>query len=172
MRPWILSSSPAPSMIVVLSLSTTMRLARPRSVSDGVLELEADFLADDLAAGEDRDVLQHRLAAIAEARRLDGARRVSVPRSLLTTSVASASPSTSSAMMSSGRALLRDLLEHREQILHRRDLLVVDQDERILEDRFHLLRIGDEVRREVAAVELHALDRLERRLEALAPPRP
>ena len=41
----------------------------------GVLELEADFLADDLAAGEDRDVLQHRLAAIAEARRLDGRRR-------------------------------------------------------------------------------------------------
>ena len=70
-------------------------------------------------------------------------------------------------MMRSGLPLLRDLLEHREEILHRRDLLVVDEDVRVLEHRLHPLRIGDEVRREVAAVELHAFDRLERRLEAL-----
>jgi hypothetical protein len=37
-----------------------------------VLELEADFLADHLARRQRRDVAQHRLAAIAEARRLDG----------------------------------------------------------------------------------------------------
>src|SRR5262249_47197999 len=36
-----------------------------------VLELDAEVFADYLAAGEDRNVLQHRLAAIAEARRLD-----------------------------------------------------------------------------------------------------
>jgi hypothetical protein len=36
------------------------------------LELDAEILADHLAAGQDRDVLEHRLAAIAEARRLDG----------------------------------------------------------------------------------------------------
>ena len=69
-------------------------------------------------------------------------------------------------------AALRDLLEHREQVLHRRDLLVVDQDVGVLEHRFHLLRIGDEVRREVAAVELHAVDRLERRSRGPWPPRP
>jgi len=38
----------------------------------GVLQLEAHLLGDHLAAGEDRDVLQHALTAIAEARRLDG----------------------------------------------------------------------------------------------------
>ena len=37
-------------------------------VERGVLELEADLFGDDLAAGEDGHVLQHRLAAIAEAR--------------------------------------------------------------------------------------------------------
>src|SRR5262249_40259154 len=42
-------------------------------VDHGVLELEADFLGDHLAAGEDRDVLEHRLTAIAEAWRLHGA---------------------------------------------------------------------------------------------------
>ena len=72
MRPLILSLSPAPSTIVVLSLSIVTRLARPRSLDGHVLELEAELLADDLAAGEDRDVLEHLLAAIAEARRLDG----------------------------------------------------------------------------------------------------
>src|SRR5258706_146910 len=38
-----------------------------------VLELEPEVLADDSAAGEDRDVLEHLLATIAEARRLDRA---------------------------------------------------------------------------------------------------
>ena len=38
----------------------------------GVLELVAQLLGDDLAAGQDRDILQHRLAAVAEARSLDG----------------------------------------------------------------------------------------------------
>src|SRR6478672_11148802 len=37
-----------------------------------VLELDAEIFRDRLAAGQDRDVLQHGLAAIAEARRLDG----------------------------------------------------------------------------------------------------
>ena len=38
----------------------------------GRLELEADLLGDDLATGQDRDVLQHGLAAVTEARGLDG----------------------------------------------------------------------------------------------------
>jgi hypothetical protein len=70
-----------------------------------VLELDAEILADHLAAGEDGDVLEHGLAAVAEARRLDGA-DLQVPRSLFTTSVARASPSTSSAMISSGLPVL------------------------------------------------------------------
>src|SRR3546814_9467807 len=41
-------------------------------VDRGVLELEADLFGDDLAAGEDGHVLQHRLAALAEPGGLDG----------------------------------------------------------------------------------------------------
>ena len=82
---------------------------------DGV-ELEADLLADDVAAGEDGDVCEHRLAAVAEARGLDG-RDVDVPRSLFTTSVARASPSTSSAMIDERLAGWHDLLERRQQVL-------------------------------------------------------
>ena len=37
-----------------------------------LLERQTDFIGDDRAARQGRNVLQHRLAAIAEARRLDG----------------------------------------------------------------------------------------------------
>src|SRR3546814_8557690 len=36
-----------------------------------VFELDPEILGDDFALAQDRDVLEHRLAAIAEARRLD-----------------------------------------------------------------------------------------------------
>src|SRR3546814_18725575 len=39
-----------------------------------VVELETDLFGDDLAAGEDGHVLQHRLAAVAEPGGLDGGR--------------------------------------------------------------------------------------------------
>ena len=45
-------------------------LGAAEHVQSDVLELDAEVLGDDLAAGEDRDVLEHRLAAITEARRL------------------------------------------------------------------------------------------------------
>ena len=38
----------------------------------GVLQLQAHLLGDHLAVGQDRDVLEHPLAAVAEARSLDG----------------------------------------------------------------------------------------------------
>jgi hypothetical protein len=66
-----------------------------------VLELDAELFEDRLPAGEDRDVLEHGLAAIAEPGAFT-AHTLSVPRSLFTTSVASASPSRSSLMISIG----------------------------------------------------------------------
>src|SRR5262249_50629752 len=149
---------------IVLVDDDALRAAEVRD--DRVLELEADFFADDLTVRQRRDVLQHRLAAIAEARRLDrgdleGATELvdDERRERLALDVLSDDEERA--------ALLGNLLEDRKKVLHRRDLLVVNEDERILEDRFHLLRIGHEIRRDVAAIELHAVDGLERGLEAL-----
>ena len=89
------------------------------------------------------------------------------PRSLLTTSVASASPSMSSATISSGLPGLHHRLEHRQHRLQRRQLLLVQEDVGLLELGHHLLGVGDEIGREIAAVELHALDDVEFGLEAL-----
>jgi hypothetical protein len=68
-------------------------------------------------------------------------------------------------------ARLRDLLQDRDEVLDRRDLLLVDQDVGVLQDRLHRRRVGDEVGAEVAPVELHPLDPLDLGLQAL-PPRP
>ena len=62
---------PAPSMIVVLSLSMVTFFAWPRSSIVIDLELDAEVLGDGLAAGQNRDVFEHRLPAIAVAGRLD-----------------------------------------------------------------------------------------------------
>ena len=158
--------APPPSTIVVLSLSIVIFLALPRSSILMVLELDAEVLGDRLAAGEGRDVLEHGLAAIAEAGRLDGgglqraAQLVDDQRrQRLTLDVFRDDEQRA--------AHPRDLLEHRQEVLHRADLLLVDQDDGVLEHHFHALGVGDEVGREVAAVELHALDDVQRGLERL-----
>ena len=143
-------------MIVVSSLVETIAAGRPEVLGRDRVQLAADFLADDRAAGQDGDVTQHLLAPIAEARRLDGedgdraAELVDDQgREGLTVDVLGDDDHR--------LALLDALLERREHVLDAGDLLVRDQDERAVEDRFHPIGVGHEVRREVAAVELHAL---------------
>src|SRR6266850_40588 len=128
-----------------------------------VLELQAQVLGNGLAAGEDGDILQHCLATIAEARRLYGnglqraAQLVDHQRG----------QGFAFHVLSDDQqrpAGLGYLLQQWQQVLHGADLLFVDQDVGILEHGFHALGVSDEVRREVAAIELHTLDHFELRL--------
>ena len=73
----------------------------------------------------------------------------------------------SSAMISSGRPDLNDRFEDRQHRLQVRQLLLVDEDVRVVKLDLHLLGVGDEVGRQIAAVELHAFDDIELELEAL-----
>ena len=109
---------------------------------------------------------QHGLAAVAEARRLDGgglqgaAKLVDDERGKrLALDVLGDDDE--------GLLLTGNRLENRQEVLHVRDLLLDDEDVGIFDLGHHALRVGDEVGREVAAVELHALDDVELRLEAL-----
>jgi hypothetical protein len=86
---------------------------------------------DELPAGDDGEVAHHRLAAIAEARRLDRA-HLSTPRSLFTTRPP-APRLDISAMISSGLPRRDDLVQQRQQLGEVRNLLLVQQDVRVSE---------------------------------------
>ena len=89
------------------------------------------------------------------------AQTCSTPRSLLTTSAASASPSTSSAMISRGLPAVATFSSSGHQVAEAGDLLLVDQDVGVLQHRLQRVGVGHEVGRDVALVELHALDDLQ-----------
>ena len=78
-----------------------------------------------------------------------------MPRILLTTSVERASPSTSSARISSGLPDCMTFSRSGSKSLTAGDLRVGDEDVGVLDDRLHALGVGDEVRRDVALVEAH-----------------
>src|SRR5262249_26261612 len=79
-------------------------LGLAQHVERDVLELDAKVFADHLTCGQDGDVLEHRLAAIAKARRLDRS-HLEAATQLIDEERCSASPSMSSATISNGRAL-------------------------------------------------------------------
>src|SRR6516164_3423855 len=122
-----------------------------------LLERQADLIGDDRAAGENGDVLQHGLAAIAEARRLDAGHLEDAAdvvddqrRQRLTLDVLGDDHQRTSR--------LRHALEQRQQLADVGDLLVDQQDHRLFQLGGLVVLVVDEVRREVAAIELHALD--------------
>ena len=142
-------------------------LGRAELIEADVLELEAQVLADELPAREDGDVAQHGLAAIAEARGLD---RTDVQDA--------AQPIDDQGGQGFAFDVLGDdeqrpgglghLFQQRQHVADVGQLLFVDEDERVFHLALHLGRVGDEVGRNVALVELHALDELEGGLGGLA----
>ena len=130
------------------------------------LELDPELLGDELAASEDRDVLEHRLAAIAEARRLHR-RDLEAAAQLVDDEGRERLALDVLGDDQQRLARLHHRLEHRQHRLQAGQLLLVQEDVGVLELDHHLLGIGDEVGREIAAVELHALDDLDLGLERL-----
>ena len=133
----------------------------------GVLQFEAHLLGDHLAAGEDADVLEHPLAAVAEARRFhrdagEGAAQLvdHQGREALALDVLGDDQQRLAA--------LHDLLEHRQDVADGADFLVGDEDVGVLQHRLHAVLVGDHVRGDVALVELHPLGELQLHAEGLA----
>ena len=141
--------------------------AGPAEVGDGGrVELATDLFADDLAAGEDRDVLEHRLAAVTEARGLD-AQDVDGAAELVHDERGESLAVDVLGDDDQVLADLHELLEHRQDVCDGGDLLVGDEDVGVLDDGFHAVGVGDEVRRDVPPVDLHPLDVFLLELETL-----
>ena len=135
------------------------------------VKLAADFLGDDLAAGEDGDVAQHFLAAVAEAggldaKHIDGAAQLvdDQGRQRLALDILG----DDDEVLAAG---LEHLLQNGQNVGDGRDLLVGDQDVGVVDLGDHLLGVGDEVGGDVAAVELHTLDVLGLEAEVRGSPR-
>src|SRR5690606_7618638 len=130
-----------------------------------LLELQADFLGNDLATGQDGHVFQHRLATIAEARRLD---RCDLDDAANGVDDEGRQRFAFDFLGNDQQRLagLGNAFEDRQQLAHVGDLLVVKKNVRLVQ--LDLLRslVVDEVRRQVTTVELHALDDVEFVVEA------
>ena len=143
-------------------------LLRPAEVLDlNARDLDAEVLEDGLATGKDRDVLEHGLAAVTEARRLD---RTTLEGPAQTVDHERGERFAFDVLGHDHERLpgFGDLLEERNQVLDRGDLLLVNEDVGILQNRFHAVRLVDEMGRAVALVELHPFHPVGRGLEALA----
>src|SRR5262245_27367138 len=95
-------------------------------VHRGLLERQTDFLADDLASREGRDVLQHGLTAVAEARSLDG-RNLDDAADVVDDERGERLALDVFRDDQKRTARLRNALEQRQQLADVRDLLVVNQ---------------------------------------------
>src|SRR5229473_2852608 len=135
-------------------------LGAPEHVEGDVFELDAEVFRDDLTAGHNREVLEHGLAPIAEAGRLDrghleaAAQLVDDQRGeRLALDILGDDHQRSTA--------LHHRFEDRQQRLQAGELAFVQQDVRVFELGQHLFRVGDEIGAQITAVELHAFDDVE-----------
>ena len=131
-----------------------------------VLELDAQIFTDQLAAGQGCDVFQHRLAAITKARSLDGG-DLQAPTQLVDHQGGQGFAFDVLGDDQQGTRGLNHRFQHWQQRLQRGQLLFAQQDQDILELDLHLFGVGDEIGRQIPAVELHALDNVEFGFEAL-----
>ena len=132
-----------------------------------VFELDTEVFEYRGAAGHDGQVLQHRLAAVTVTGALDSdaferaAELVDDQRG----------QSFALDILGNDQQRLAgvdDFFEDGDEVLDVGDFLFVDQHVGVFVDGFHRLRIGDEVRRQVASIELHAFELLAVGRQALA----
>src|SRR5580693_250319 len=131
-----------------------------------VLHLDAEVFRDRLTAGQNGDVLQHGLAAIAEARSLHGG---NLEAATQTVDDEGGERFAFDVFGDDDQRLagLHHGFEQRQQFVQVGELLLVDQDVGVVEFDAHLVGVGDEVGRDVTAVELHAFDDVEFGFERL-----
>ena len=134
-------------------------LGTTQQVEAGVLQLQADFFADDLATSENCHVLQHRLATIAEAWRLDS-RGIERATNLVDHECGECFALDIFRNDQQWLAGLHHTFEQRQHRLHRGNLGRMEQDVRLFEHGFLTILVGDEVWRQVTLVELHTFGEL------------
>src|SRR5947209_7589875 len=123
----------------------------------------ARVFSDSLAAGQDSDITEDRLAAVAEARRLDCS-HVQCAAQLVHYQGSQGFTLDVLCDDQERLAAAGNLLQQRQQILHVADLFFEDKNGRILQDYFHATGVGNEVGAQVTTIKLHTLHSLQKRM--------
>jgi len=121
-------------------------------------QLATGFFADDGTAGQHSDVLEHGFTAITET---GGFHRQHVEHTAQLVQNQCRQRFAVNIFCQNDQFALANLdqfFEDREQILSAADLLVVDQDIGLIDDCLHAFLIGDEIRADIATIELHTFD--------------
>lgn len=136
-------------------------------LGSGLLELEVELVSEDGSVGENGKIAKDGLAVVTEAGSLDSSNL-----KLATELVENAdSKSLTVDVLSNddkGTALLGGGLKSRDDVLDGRDLLLREEDERLLKLNLLGLGVGDEVGGDEATVETHTLGNLELIVHGLA----
>ena len=140
------------------------RLGPPEVFNLDVLQLDSEVLGDASATSEDRNVFQHGLATVTEARSLDG---TDADRSSEFVHHEGGQGFAFDVFGNDhqGFAQLGNLFQQRKQILQVADFLFENQDVRIAQATLHRVTVGDEIGREIPLVELHTLNNIESRFD-------
>jgi hypothetical protein len=125
-----------------------------------VFEFDTEVFGDAAAAGEDSDILEHGFATIAEAWGFDGA-AVEGAAEFIDDEGGEGFAFDLFGDDEEGFTAFGDFLEDGEEILEVTDFFLVDEDVSLFEFSLHVFGIGDEVRGEIALIELHAFDHFE-----------
>ncbi|EKE17432.1 MAG: DNA polymerase II large subunit [uncultured bacterium] len=114
-------------------------------LQDSLFQRQAGFFGDHGTAGQNSDIFQHGLATIAKARRLDG-NGLQDAADVIHHQRCQGFAIDIFSDDQQRTASLGDLLQNRQQVADVRDLLVVQQNQRIFHQRLLLVAVVDEVR--------------------------
>ncbi len=132
-----------------------------------VLELHTDIFSDHLSSGEDGDIFQHGFSSVAESRSFN---RSAMEGSFKLVDDQCGQSFTFDLFGDDQQRLshLGHVLQQRQEFSQVADLLLMEKNQRIFEDTFHPVRVSDEIRGQIAPVELHSFNDIHRRLQALS----
>ena len=152
---------PAPSTMVVSSFRTTIRRAWPSTSRSRSFRSCPQVLGDDLGAGEDANVVQDGLAAVAVGRGLDGADVDRAAHFVDDQGGEHVAVHVLGHEQHVALPRLHDLLQQRQHVLGATEFVVGDEDERVVQLAGHRSLVGHEIGRDIAAVKLHAVHEVE-----------
>src|SRR5690554_2275796 len=142
-------------------------LGSTQVIQSGVLQSQAYFFGNHSTTGQNGDVLQHFLTTVTKARRLDGVDFNDAPHVVHNQSCQRFAFDVFSDDLQR-LARLGDSFQHRQQFADVGDLLVYQQDVRVIQFCRHVVLVVDEVRAQVTAVELHTFDYVQLVFQATA----